>query len=452
LILTAAQSASTTWDLGPEVAHAPARAVISEPAIDRPVEQSIWIEVYAWAALLPILFITVSGRIQPDDGPVAFRFTAMEEDSLDRRILRVACSLLIVFLLSTRLREVLRTCWRAKLFLVLPALAFVSVAWSQNPIHTLVDAANLALTTLFAVYLYIRYPGKRLIEFLTFCAAVSLLLCVLTVVAFPSVGIDAYQQDAWRGIFGQRNNCAAVCALYIVLALHDRTRTFAGQLLRATVILLSLVFIVMSGSRTGWALTVFVFALTAGMRLIAHMRSLDRLAFLMAVAVPAALLIFFVATNFTQLLAFMDRDPTMTQRTVIWAEVVPSILKQPLHGYGYSSFWTGLSGESTHTVLATRWMEGQAQDGYLDVLLQLGLLGLLPLLWMFLRGFLQAGKALERTNVQAAILFATVLLPLVLMENIGESSFLLPLGIPWFYALIAFLVLTFSSRKLAEAI
>jgi hypothetical protein len=38
------------------------------------------------------------------------------------------------------------------------------------------------------------------------------------------------------------------------------------------------------------------------------------------------------------------------------------------------------------------------------------------------------------------------------MENIGESSFLLPLGIPWFYALIAFLVLTFSSRKLAEAI
>jgi hypothetical protein len=39
------------------------------------------------------------------------------------------------------------------------------------------------------------------------------------------------------------------------------------------------------------------------------------------------------------------------------------------------------------------------------------------------------------------------MLPMVLMENVGESSFLLPLGIPWFYALIAFLVLSFSSKQ-----
>jgi hypothetical protein len=46
---------------------------------------------------------------------------------------------------------------------------------------------------------------------------------------------------------------------------------------------------------------------------------------------------------------------------------------------------------------------------------------------------------------------ATVLLPLVLVENIGESSFLLPLGIPWFYALLAFLALA-QPTKHAEAL
>jgi exopolysaccharide production protein ExoQ len=448
LILTAAQSATAPWDRRIPAPHAASRDLAE---VDSPVTQSIWTQVFAWVALLPTLFITVSGRIQPDDGPVAFRFTAMDEDSLERRILRVACSALIVLLISTRFRAILRACARAKLFLILPFLAFASVAWSQNPTHTLVDAANLALTTLFAAFLYVRYPGRRLIEFLTFCAAVSLLLSIFLVVAVPSIGIDAYQQDAWRGVFGQRNNCAAVCALYLVLALHDRARTFGAQFLRATVIVLSLVFIVMSGSRTGWGLALLAFALTALVRFAARMRSLDRLAFLMAVAIPATLLIYFAATNFNTLLAIMDRDPTLTQRTVIWAEVIPSILKQPWLGYGYSSFWTGLHGESSRTVLVTRWMEGQAQNGYLDVLLQLGLLGLAPLLYTFVRAFLHAGKAFERLNVPPAVLLATALLPMVLMENVGESSFLLPLGIPWFYALIAFLILTFSTRPLAEA-
>jgi O-antigen ligase len=137
----------------------------------------------------------------------------------------------------------------------------------------------------------------------------------------------------------------------------------------------------------------------------------------------------------------------MTQRTVIWAEVLPSIAKHPWIGYGYSSFWAGLNGESMQTVLTTGWMEGQAQDGYLDVLLQLGFVGLLPLCWLFGRGFIQASRAIQRGKVKPVVLLAPVLLGLVLCENIGESSLLLPLGIPWFYALLALVVLGDAGRE-----
>ena len=94
---------------------------------DQPRQGAIWTEVYAWAALLPMLFITVSGRIQTDSGPVAFRFTAMEEDSLERRLARLGSSFLILFLISTRLREILAACKRTRLLLFIPALAFVSL-------------------------------------------------------------------------------------------------------------------------------------------------------------------------------------------------------------------------------------------------------------------------------------------------------------------------------------
>jgi O-antigen ligase len=392
---------------------------------------------------LPTLFITVGGRIQTDTGPVAFRFTAMEEDSIYRKLARLTCSLLILLLLSTRFGEILTVCKKSKLLLLLPVLAFVSALWSQNPLHTLVDALNLLLTALFAIYLFVRYPGERVVSFLSFAAFVSLALCVLSVVVFPSVGIDSYQQDAWRGIFGQRNNCAATCTLFLVVGLHAPVRGLIEQLIRWSVVFLSLVFIVMSGSRTGWLVTALAIVLICGLRFVARIRSLDRLFFLMVLIVPSLFAAFLIASNFDQILTAMDKDPTMTQRTVIWAQVLPSIAKHPFLGYGYSSFWQGLNGESMQAVLTTGWMEGQAQDGYLDILLQLGLLGLIPIAVLFLRGFAQAVKAIGRKQLPPAMLLAIVILPLILVENIGESSLLLPLGIPWFYALIAMLTLSF---------
>jgi len=406
-----------------------------------------WTAVWAWVDLLPTIFIAVGGWIQTGTAPVAFRFSATAEDSLARRLTRIAFSLLIVLLISTRFQKVLSVCRKELLFLALPILAFASVLWSQNPSHSLVDAINLTLTTIFAIYLYVRYPGKCLLAFLTFAAAVSLLISLASVIFTPSVGIDSFQQNAWRGIFGQRNNCAVVCVFFLLLALHYRSRTFTRNVLRCSVVVLASAFVLMSGSRTGWLLAAVAFALTLGLRLVQRLGSLDRIVLLMGLIIALSIVSFLIASNFDQALAILGKDPTLTQRTVIWAEVLPSIAKRPLQGYGYSSFWMGLNGESAHAVLVSGWMEGQAQDGYLDVLLQLGLLGFVPLLWMFVRGLWQAWGTIQGRVTAAQVQFAIVTLLIVLIQNIGETSVLLPLGIPWLYSLLAFLVLGFSKKS-----
>lgn len=408
-------------------------------------ERPIWTEVYAWLAMLPLLFITVGGWINIDSGPVAFRITQMDEESPTRRIVRFGCTILMLYLLSTRWREVLSVCKRAKWLVLLPFLAMLSAVWAQNYMHSIVNSANLVVTTLFAVYLYVRYPGTRLLEFLMFGAVLALIASIFLVAFVPAVGMDPYQNNGWRGVFGHKNNCSAVCTLFLVLALHRRPCSFSGSLQRWTVLLLSTVLIVMSGSRTGWVMTLVALLLTGLLHFAAKMRSLDRLAFLMVAVIPTVLVSVFIANNFNEIMAVMDKDPTMTQRTIIWAEVLPSIAKHPLAGYGYQSFWMGLNGESQHAVLVTGWLESQAQDGYLDVLLQLGVLGLFPLIWIFLRGFHQARIAMERRTAGNVVLLATILLLLVLVQNIGESSFLLPLGIPWTYALLSFLILNFAN-------
>jgi len=413
-------------------------------------ETSLWKEISYWLAILPILFITANGRIETDASPIAFRFTAMAEDSLARRIVRLGCSLLVIYLLSTRSRAILTLCRRSKLLLLSPAIAFASILWSRNPSHTLVDSLNLLLTTLFAIYIYLRYPEERLVSLLNMAAFLTLLLCVMTVIFFPSVGLDANQQGAWRGIFGQKNNCATVCALFLIVGLHASCRGLINQFVRVGVVCLSAVFIIMSNSRTGWIVAILAITLTYGVRFIARVRSLDRILLLLLMIVPIVFAAFMMHEYFNSILAAMDKDPTMTQRTIIWAETLPSIAKHPFLGYGYSAFWAGLNGESMHTVLVTGWMEGQAQDGYLDVLLGLGLLGLVPLIALFLRALWQAWKAIERKQLDRAVLLAIVMLPVVLIENIGESFLLDPLGIPWFYVLLSLLTLSFTNYPAEE--
>jgi O-antigen ligase len=421
---------------------------LTEPQLAAAHKTSPWSQVNAWVDLLPTIFIAVGGWIHVGTGPIAFRFTAAEEDSLARRLTRIALSLLIVLLISTRFQKILRICLKEKLFLALPALAFASVLWSQNRSHTLVDAMNLALTTLFAIYLYLRYPGRRLLAFLTFFAAVSLLICLASVIFVPSVGIDAFQQDAWRGIFGQRNNCAVICVFFLLAALHYRSRILTERMMRGIVVVVAVTFIVMSGSRTGWLLATLALVLTYGLRLVQRMGSLDRIVFLMCSIIPLVILGFLVASNSNRLLATIGKDPTLTQRTIIWAEVLPSIAKRPIQGYGYSSFWMGLNGESAHAVLVTRWMEGQAQDGYLDVLLEFGLLGFVPLIWMLGKGLYQAWGTIQGRISAAQIQFGIVVLVVVLIQNIGETSILLPLAVQWLYALLALLVLSLSKKSL----
>jgi O-antigen ligase len=419
-------------------------AQLSAAGIVSPVTRShaIWQDVNTWLALLPLLFISVGGKVDLDRGNVALRVTAMAEDSFARRLALLTCSLIMIGLISTRAREVRKAFFQSRLLLLLPAIAYISAAWSQNPTHTLVSSCNLTLTILFAIYLYVRYPKDTLLLFLTGGAAICLLLSLLAVVFMPSLGIDPYQQDAWRGLFFQKNNCATICTLFFVLGLHLKPTSISERMLRFLVIVLAILFVVMSGSRTGWVLSLLALVLTYTSHIVGRLPRMDRAAMkaaLFVVSVVAGVLLYL---NFSGVLAVLGKDPTMTQRTVIWASVIPSILRHPFVGYGFGAFWSGLNGESTQTILVTGWMEAQAQSGYLDVLLQIGLLGFCPLIWLFIRALIKSGPTTVSGGRTQMMKVSTVLLVLVLVENIGETSFLAPYEPLWLYALVAILVLT----------
>lgn len=79
-------------------------------------------------------------------------------------------------------------------------------------------------------------------------------------------------------------------------------------------------------------------------------------------------------TPFIGKLSFIDisstvgRTETLTERSEIWAFLVPYALENSMLGHGYGGFWTeAIRGQSS----------SHAHNGYLDVILDLGFVGLI---------------------------------------------------------------------------
>jgi O-antigen ligase len=87
----------------------------------------------------------------------------------------------------------------------------------------------------------------------------------------------------------------------------------------------------------------------------------------------AALDVFFESEISGTLFEMLGRDRTLTGRTQIW-ELVVGLVPNPLIGSGYESFWLG---ERLTKIWAIFWHRpNQAHNGYLEIYLNLGWIGL----------------------------------------------------------------------------
>jgi O-antigen ligase len=136
--------------------------------------------------------------------------------------------------------------------------------------------------------------------------------------------------------------------------------------------------------------------------------------------------------NFTvaRALQLADRSPDLTHRTELWSAVLLSISKRPWLGYGFDTFWEGMNGESGSVLVRLGWMPGYAHNGFLDLMLYLGVVGLATfgvgylVLWRRALGFL--------TRVKGPIpIWLCTFLAFILLSNLTEGSILARNSIYW---------------------
>jgi exopolysaccharide production protein ExoQ len=314
---------------------------------------------------------------------------------------------------------VLRRNWALALLL---ALAVLSSLWAEMPDLVLRRSIGVFGTTLFGIALAVRLSCEEQLRMLKWLFRIVAILSLALVVLFPSYGIS--REGEWMGVFQYKNAMGSAMGLSLLLESQLTAETGLAKLLKCLAMSLYAVLLLKSDSVTPGVALCGTLILLNAYKFLALRRRVPLYAFFGIIAVPVLAGLSLVVAKSNSVLGFLGRSSNLTGRTEIWSLVISFIPQRPILGYGYSGFWMGASPES---LLVNRVLGGPimySHNGYLEMLLSLGVVGFLLTLALIGAGMKRA-LYLSRQRQFGTELWPLAFLVYFILHNLGECTILM---------------------------
>lgn len=326
------------------------------------------------------------------------------------------------------------------LIFILISICLISSIWSVNINTTIKSTLYLLGTTIYGIYLFISYNNQELIiilmRVLILCASISFIFVILK----PEYAIQYDQRFlAWRGLYAHKNTLARLMSLgalcsYFYIKLYKNMNKVKGTIFFAIFIM-----ILLFTNSTTSLITLFL-----SFGLIFYLKFSKKINKKINISVRILFLIIFLFILLNNqylmnviIIKVFNRDATLTGRTSIWSLSIELIKQKILSGYGYNAFWTT---EDNPQLLYIRsvlnWNVVSSHNGFLDIILGIGLPGFLLYLFIILKNIVIRLKKLKYDNVLE--LFPIIFLFFILINNISETITMQPNSIFWVIQVVYF--------------
>jgi O-antigen ligase len=385
------------------------------------------------AALIPVLLETEDSPSQLVDPLTPILFAGI-----------YAITLLLVI---GRRKGFVRVAIKEIFIWLLVGLAVASVYWTFGPELTPRRSVLLLGSTVFGAYVSMRYSLREQLHLLAWVFSINIVLSFVFAIALPSLGLMTFQEGgvhagAWRGIMTHKNILGRLMSLssivFLLLAISDSTSERRYKWFVWGGFILSVALIILSTSKSALIVCITMTSLVPLYKALRgkYTTIVPILISLVLVGGGAGTLLL---DNLEVIAGALGKDLTLTGRTDIWAVMLELILKRPLFGYGYNGFWLGWDSEVSAYVWRTlAWECPYAHNGFMDLLAELGLSGLVLFLLSFMFTCRKAIKLLRRTTTIEE-LWPLLYLTYFIMYNITESTLLSSNSIYWIiYATVVF--------------
>ena len=348
-------------------------------------------------------------------------------------------SLVILSKRFEKISSLIRSEKYLSLFIV---LCLLSAVWSDYHFLSFKRSFQLFVMSLVIIEALANIEPKVLLKQLKIVVSIYLFYNLYACRFIPAAIDPVF--GTWRGIEVQKNWLAQntlYCLLSsIVFFSFDKTRY--AKLYDVVLILISVLIIYKAHSSTNLITVVIIVSMGLLFQIesifhkkLAVGRSLLGLTFLF-ILIFSIIILIFSAEIFALVPGYFGKDLTFSGRVDIWEFVWNDIEKRFLLGYGFATYW--IMGSSRIEIFAS-YFEGfkvnSAHNGYLEIILQLGVVGfiffLFPIIAYIYRMF--------KLNSNLAILIFISIMTLNYFESI---LFKVGLGITTFYFISTYITIS----------
>ena len=315
--------------------------------------------------------------------------------------------------------------WLATFFIY----CFISIAWSDFPFLAFKRYIKILGHPVMAlIILTDPDPVNALRTVMKRCAYLLIPLSVLFIKYYPQYGrgFDSWTGEAYNtGLMLTKNELGGGVMIFglfffwnllTALGIEDRR-------VRREEIIISAGFLCMCGwllymAHSSTALATFIIGIgtifALGFKFL-DKRFIGTYVFVGIFLAIGAEWLFDVYKNVVELLG---EDPTLTDRTKIWADCL-ALVNNPLLGTGFESFWLG----SRLEILWAKWFwhPNQAHNGYIETYLNLGAVGIVILIGLLISTFRKISSELLKNFAFARLQFG--FLVAIVFFNYTEAIF-----------------------------
>lgn len=342
--------------------------------------------------------------------------------------------------------------FRTPLIYVLVGLALASSIWSFDGAATLRRVLALFFTTFAGTVLASRWSLRQLNEIIALQFAILMVLSFIFALLPPHHGImTVLFPGAWRGVWTEKNGLGALMALGTLSCLSSAVLSPSRRRFWIAAALGCLALVLLSTSKTS------LLALGLGMAAMVGVGLFQRGPVLAIVStwltVSATIIVGgLLALAPDVLFGALNKDATLTGRTEIWtAAIRQGLAHDPVNGFGYGVLWDHRQPFEPASWIAhdAGFAAGHAHNGWLEVWLGLGFVGLAIWTAAYLGNFFRIAVAAYTTSKAYAIV------PFFLVFSVSsltEVSVLDYQDIEWMIYVAFAASLALTPRQDAEAV
>lgn len=263
------------------------------------------------------------------------------------------------------------------LFIFFCVLSFL---WSNYPLISFKRSFQLFVTYITIINSVIIIPYKKILSSLLFISLLYTILTYLSCFLIPDAIDPTF--GTWRGLELSKNGLGYLSLMLTIIGFTILINHFDPKLILKSKILIfsGIGLIIMAFSTTNIIailILVFIVLLKKFSKLFASI-GIKKFAFY-SLVIFVVLIGFIVSIYSKEILAqipgLFGKDTSLTGRDLIWLYIWSEIKKQFLLGYGYGTYWI----MGTHIIdLFTSfvgWQVNEAHNGFLEIMLQLGITG-----------------------------------------------------------------------------